>query len=87
MASRCEVPPKSASVVVDLRDSQWYDHEWMSKRAQTQLAEAADVDLRGSLESWLRKPDGTSLSLSRDGGFAGRVREGRWATRTSSCCL
>lgn len=58
----CEVPPKSASVVVDLNTYEWNDQDWMRKRAQTNWLKQPMSVYEVHVESWLRKPDGTSLS-------------------------
>jgi 1,4-alpha-glucan branching enzyme len=57
-----EVTPKSASVVVDLDTYQWNDSEWLAKRAETNLLKRPMSVYEVHLESWMRKPDGTSLS-------------------------
>src|SRR5436190_904780 len=58
----CEVPPKSASVVVDLTKYVWNDQDWMQCRAQTNWLKQPMSIYEVHIESWLRKPDGTSLS-------------------------
>jgi 1,4-alpha-glucan branching enzyme len=58
----CEVPPKSASVVADIDNYKWADTEWMQKRAQTNYLKQPMSVYEVHVESWLRKPDGTSLS-------------------------
>jgi 1,4-alpha-glucan branching enzyme len=61
-AFACEVPPKSASVVVDLKSYQWSDDEWMNNRdAHNWLKEPVSI-YEVHLESWLRAPNGDSLS-------------------------
>jgi 1,4-alpha-glucan branching enzyme len=57
-----EVPPKSASVVADVNKYIWKDSEWMEKRAQTNWLKQPMSVYEVHPESWLRKPDGTSLS-------------------------
>jgi 1,4-alpha-glucan branching enzyme len=58
----CEVPPKSASVVADLTKYTWNDHDWMERRARTNWLKSPISIYEVHVESWLRKPDGTSLS-------------------------
>ncbi|MEJ7605561.1 MAG: 1,4-alpha-glucan branching protein GlgB, partial [Bryobacteraceae bacterium] len=58
----CEVPPKSASVVIDLEQYQWADQEWMAQRRKRILLKAPMSTCEVHLESWLRKPTGESLS-------------------------
>jgi 1,4-alpha-glucan branching enzyme len=58
----CEVPPKSASVVADIDSYEWKDAEWMERRAQTNWLKQPMSVYEVHVESWLRKPDGTSLS-------------------------
>ncbi len=58
----CEIPPKSASVVADLTKYTWNDHDWMERRARTNWLKRPISIYEVHVESWLRKPDGTSLS-------------------------
>jgi 1,4-alpha-glucan branching enzyme len=57
-----EVPPKSASVVVDLDAYEWGDDEWMSGRAGRNWLKEPFSVYEVHLESWMRKPTGESLS-------------------------
>ncbi|HYO83656.1 MAG TPA: 1,4-alpha-glucan branching protein GlgB [Bryobacteraceae bacterium] len=57
-----EVPPKSASVVMDLNSYQWGDSEWMEQRAEGNLLCKPFSIYEVHLESWMRKPTGESLS-------------------------
>ena len=61
-AFRCETPPKSASVVVDLDRYEWRDGAWMEARAKTDCLKAPISVYEVHLESWLRGPQGQSLS-------------------------
>jgi 1,4-alpha-glucan branching enzyme len=58
----CEVPPKSASVVADIDSYQWSDQDWMDRRGHTNWLKEPVSIYEVHVESWLRKPDGTSLS-------------------------
>jgi 1,4-alpha-glucan branching enzyme len=61
-AFQCETPPKSASVVADLNVYEWGDSEWMATRgARNWLKEPLSI-YEVHLGSWLRGPDGYSLS-------------------------
>ncbi len=57
-----EVTPKSASVVADLNKYEWQDDEWMQRRANTNWLKQPMAIYEVHVESWMRKPDGTSLS-------------------------
>jgi 1,4-alpha-glucan branching enzyme len=57
-----EVTPKSASVVAELDTYEWNDSEWLAKRAETNLLKRPMSVYEVHIESWMRKPDGTSLS-------------------------
>lgn len=57
-----EVPPKSASVVVDMDSFEWSDQEWMNRRKQSNLLKEPFSVYEVHLESWMRKPSGESLS-------------------------
>jgi 1,4-alpha-glucan branching enzyme len=56
-----EVPPKSASVVVDIHDYQWQDQEWLQYRANQSWLESPLSIYEIHLGSWQRNPDGTPL--------------------------
>jgi 1,4-alpha-glucan branching enzyme len=57
-AFACEVPPKSASVVVNLDSYQWSDSEWMERRGNRQWLKEPVSIYEVHLESWMRGPDG-----------------------------
>ncbi|MBC7926649.1 MAG: 1,4-alpha-glucan branching protein GlgB [Bryobacteraceae bacterium] len=57
-----EVPPKSASVVADLNSYEWNDSEWMESRAARNWLKEPIAIYEVHLESWMRKPNGESLS-------------------------
>lgn len=57
-----EVPPKSASVVCNLESYQWGDAEWMAARAQRQWLKEPIAIYEVHVESWMRLPNGESLS-------------------------
>ena len=62
MDSTSEVPPKSASVVVDLSTYQWGDQAWMESRAhKDHLKEPVSI-YEVHLGSWLRGPHNSYLS-------------------------
>jgi 1,4-alpha-glucan branching enzyme len=57
-----ENPPKSASVVCDVWNYQWGDHEWMDSRAhKDHLKEPVSI-YEVHLGSWLRGPNNSYLS-------------------------
>ena len=58
----CEVAPKSASVVCDLSTYEWADSEWMTARAGKSVLKEPVSVYEVHLESWMRKPNGESLS-------------------------
>ena len=61
-AFRCEVPPRSASIVASLNKHEWGDDAWMESRSKkNQLKEPVSV-YEVHLESWLRGPQGEALS-------------------------
>ncbi len=55
-AFRSEPPPKSASLVWDLRGSVWGDQEWMSRRASTDWLRQPMSIYEVHLGSWRRPP-------------------------------
>src|SRR5689334_6831670 len=57
-----EVPPNSASVVVDIHDYQWQDQEWLQHRADTNLLDSALSVYEVHTGSWLKHEDGTALN-------------------------
>ncbi|MBV9745204.1 MAG: 1,4-alpha-glucan branching protein GlgB [Acidobacteriia bacterium] len=57
-----EVPPKSASVVWDIRKYQWNDGEWMQARGQRDWLHEPVSIYEVHLESWLRGPQGQPLT-------------------------
>jgi 1,4-alpha-glucan branching enzyme len=61
-AFQCEVPPKSASVVADIDSYEWGDDEWMESRGRRNLLKEPVSIYEVHLESWMRKPNGESLS-------------------------
>jgi 1,4-alpha-glucan branching enzyme len=61
-AFRCETPPKSASVVCDISAYQWGDSAWMKTRASTDWLKSPVSVYEVHLESWLRGPNGGTLT-------------------------
>ena len=62
-AFRCETPPKSASVVVDLDKYEWQDDVWMQGRpAAHDLLKSPVSIYEVHLESWLRGPQNQLLT-------------------------
>jgi 1,4-alpha-glucan branching enzyme len=61
-AFQCEVPPKSASVVCDLESYRWADEAWMEARANKDWLASPVSTYEVHLGSWLRRPDGYSLT-------------------------
>ncbi|HEV2444360.1 MAG TPA: 1,4-alpha-glucan branching protein GlgB, partial [Candidatus Sulfopaludibacter sp.] len=61
-AFRCELPPKSASVVWDTTQYQWKDAEWLEARAKTEWLKSPVSVYEVHLESWLRAPHGQFLT-------------------------
>lgn len=57
-----EVPPKQGSIVWDLDRYQWQDQGWMERRAQAKQLEEPLSTYEVHLESWMKHPDGTSLT-------------------------
>ena len=57
-AFAAEVPPKSASVVYDLRGHSWRDNEWLAKRESTSWYEQPVSVYEVHLGSWKRPTDG-----------------------------
>ena len=57
-----EVPPKSASVIVDLDTYQWNDQAWMEARARKDYLREPVSIYEVHLGSWLRGPHNTYLS-------------------------
>ena len=57
-----EVPPKSASVVVDLATYQWGDQAWMESRARKDHLKEPVSIYEVHLGSWLRGPHNSYLS-------------------------
>jgi 1,4-alpha-glucan branching enzyme len=49
-----ETPPKSASVVVDLKQYQWNDQAWMARRAATKILDSPMSVYEMHAGSWLR---------------------------------
>jgi 1,4-alpha-glucan branching enzyme len=60
-AFQSEVPPKSASIVADL-SYEWGDAEWMEQRASREILKEPVSVYEVHFESWMRKPNGESLS-------------------------
>jgi 1,4-alpha-glucan branching enzyme len=56
-----EVPPKSASIVVDIHNYQWQDQEWLQYRASQNWLEDPLSIYEVHLGSWQKNPDGTPL--------------------------
>jgi 1,4-alpha-glucan branching enzyme len=69
---RTEVPPKSASIVCDLDRFEWHDDEWMRARGDRQWLKEPISIYEVHLESWMRLPNGESLSYR---GFAEKLVE------------
>jgi 1,4-alpha-glucan branching enzyme len=61
-AFSCETPPKSASVVWDCAKYEWQDAEWLETRAKTEWLKSPVSIYEVHVESWLRGPQGHSLS-------------------------
>ena len=59
-----EVPPRTASVVRDLRGHEWQDAEWMAKRAEKHRIDAPISVYEVHLESWRRVPEDDGRSLT-----------------------
>jgi 1,4-alpha-glucan branching enzyme len=59
---QCEVPPKSASVVADIDKYQWQDERWMESRGRRNWLKEPVAIYEVHLGSWVRHPDGYSLS-------------------------
>lgn len=57
-----EVPPKQGSIIWDLDRYQWQDQGWMERRAQAKQLEEPLSTYEVHLESWMKHPDGTSLT-------------------------
>ncbi|MFN0166780.1 MAG: 1,4-alpha-glucan branching protein GlgB [Bryobacteraceae bacterium] len=57
-----ETPPRTASVVWDIDKYEWQDQEWMERRAEANWLKKPMSVYEVHPESWLRKPDHTSLS-------------------------
>jgi 1,4-alpha-glucan branching enzyme len=55
-AFRCEMPPKTGSVVWDL-DYEWHDEEWMRTRGRHNALDAPHAVYEVHLGSWMRSPD------------------------------
>ena len=54
----CETPPKSASLVWDLRKYEWGDAAWLETRAQTDWLKSPVSIYEVHFESWMRGPHG-----------------------------
>ena len=61
-AFSCETPPKSASVVWDGAKYEWNDAEWLETRGKTEWLKSPVAVYEVHVESWLRGPQGHSLS-------------------------
>ena len=61
-AFSCETPPKSASVVWDYAKYEWQDAEWLETRGKTEWLKSPVSIYEVHVESWLRGPQGHSLS-------------------------
>lgn len=59
-----EVPPRTASVVRDLRGYAWKDKSWMTSRAEAHKIDAPISVYEVHLESWRRVPEEDGRSLS-----------------------
>ena len=78
-----EVPPKSASIVVDTHRYQWQDQEWLQKRAETHLLDEPVSIYEVHLGSWMREKTIGSLPTANWPTSWCRTSSG-WATRTSN---
>jgi 1,4-alpha-glucan branching enzyme len=58
----CETPPKSASVVWNPEKYQWNDAAWMEARPKHEILKSPVAIYEVHLESWLRGPQGQTLS-------------------------
>src|SRR5262249_49237123 len=58
----CEKPPKSASVVWPLGQYEWQDAKWMEARGKTDWLKSPIAIYEVHLESWLRGPQGQTLT-------------------------
>ncbi len=61
-ATRSECPPKTASIVWALDKHEWRDEQWMETRAKTEPLKRPLAAYEVHLGSWLRGPNGESLS-------------------------
>jgi 1,4-alpha-glucan branching enzyme len=59
-----EIPPKTASVVYDLKDYAWNDAKWMERRQSTVAREAPMSIYEVHLGSWKRVPDEGNRSMT-----------------------
>ncbi len=57
-----EVPPKSASVVVDVHGYEWQDHDWLQRRASTDWLTNPVSIYEVHLGSWRRAEDNRALT-------------------------
>jgi 1,4-alpha-glucan branching enzyme len=62
-AFRCELPPRTASIVCDLNYA-WGDGEWLKRRAQTNVLTAPWSIYEVHLGSWRRVPEANNRWLS-----------------------
>ena len=58
----CEMPPKSASVVWNPAKYRWNDAAWMEARPKQDILKSPVAIYEVHLESWLRAPNGQTLS-------------------------
>jgi 1,4-alpha-glucan branching enzyme len=59
-----EVPPRTASVVADIRRYKWHDHEWTARRREAQAFDRPMTFYEVHLGSWRRPGDDPSKWLS-----------------------
>jgi 1,4-alpha-glucan branching enzyme len=57
-----EVPPKSASIVVDTHKYQWQDHDWLQTRADAHLLDEPVSIYEVHLGSWMRGENNQELT-------------------------
>ncbi len=59
-----ERPPKTASIVYNLRDYEWRDQDWIEKRVRTNWLESPMAIYEVHLGSWMRVPEEENRYLS-----------------------
>jgi len=56
-AFRCEVPPRSACIVEDVKEYDWRDQDWMARRHEANRHDAPMAIYEVHLGSWRRAPE------------------------------